>query len=266
MIKMLEIKEAVFGYTGKQKKKVVIENISFALEPGKLMCFLGANGAGKTTMYRTILGFIPLLGGSIFVDGRDMQDISSNQLAKYISYVPQYHTPPFAYSVYDVVLMGRGAHISPFGSPGKEDQKIACRMLERMGIFHLKDELYTEISGGERQLALIARALTQQTKYIFMDEPAASLDFGNQMRLLREIKKLTEEGIGVCFSTHQPDQAFLVNASVLALKGKNDWSLGPAEEIITEELLKCMYDVNASVHTYTGKNGKMMKYIAAGRD
>lgn len=263
---MLEIKDAVFGYTGKQKRKVVIENISFSLEPGGLMCLLGANGAGKTTMYRTILGFIPLLGGRIFIDGQNIGDIHSRQLAKSIAYVPQYHTPPFAYSVYDVVLMGRGAHISPFASPGKEDERIACMMLERMGIFHLKNELYTEISGGERQLALIARALTQQTRYIFMDEPAASLDFGNQMRLLKEIKKLTKEGIGVCFSTHNPDQAFLVDASVLALRGKNDWTFGPAGDVITEDQLKKMYGIDTSIHTYTGKNGKIMKYIAAGID
>ena len=204
---MLEINKAVFGYTGKNKRKTVLENVSFSLDKGELLCILGANGVGKTTMYRTILGFLPLLEGELLVDGRDIRQIPREQLAKHIAYVPQYHTPPFAYSVYDVVLMGRGTHISRFSSPGRKDELIALEMLERMGISHLKDDVYTEISGGERQLVLIARALAQQTEYILMDEPAASLDFGNQMRLLGVIRNLTKEGIGVAFTTHYPDHA-----------------------------------------------------------
>ena len=170
---MLEINKAVFGYTGKNKRKTVLENVSFSLDKGELLCILGANGVGKTTMYRTILGFLPLLEGELLVDGRDIRQIPREQLAKHIAYVPQYHTPPFAYSVYDVVLMGRGTHISRFSSPGRKDELIALEMLERMGISHLRDDVYTEISGGERQLVLIARALAQQTEYILMDEPAA---------------------------------------------------------------------------------------------
>ena len=116
---MLEINKAVFGYTGKNKRKTVLENVSFSLDKGELLCILGANGVGKTTMYRTILGFLPLLEGELLVDGRDIRQIPREQLAKHIAYVPQYHTPPFAYSVYDVVLMGRGTHISRFSSPGR---------------------------------------------------------------------------------------------------------------------------------------------------
>ena len=136
-------------------------------------------------------------------------------------------------------------------------------MLERMGISHLRDDVYTEISGGERQLVLIARALAQQTEYILMDEPAASLDFGNQMRLLGVIRNLTKEGIGVAFTTHYPDHAFIADASVLALEARDKWSYGTADEVMTESLLKRMYDVDVSIHVHTGRDGRQIRHITA---
>lgn len=258
---MLEIKNAVFGYTGKQKNKTVLEDISFRLERGELMCILGANGAGKTTMYRTILGFLPLLEGQILIDGEDIRQLPREMLSKKIAYVQQYHTPPFAYSVFDVVLMGRGTHISRLSSPGETDKAIAYQMLERMGLIHLKDENYTEISGGERQLVLIARALAQQTDYILMDEPAASLDFGNQLRLLVEIKKLTGEGKGVCFTSHDPDHAFLAGASVLAVTGRNRCIAGPADKVVTRELLAEMYGIDAQVSRIQTESGRTVHRV-----
>lgn len=258
---MLEIKDAVFGYTGNNRRKTVLEGVSFQLEEGQLLCILGANGVGKTTMYRTILGFIPLLGGCITVDGSDIRQMPREKLSRYIAYVPQYHTPPFAYSVKDVVLMGRGTHVARFSSPGSDDEAVALEMMERMGVLRLKDEIYTEISGGERQLVLIARALAQQTKYILMDEPAASLDFGNQLRLIGEIKKLTSEGIGVCFTSHYPDHAFLAEASVLALEGKNDHQFGTADQVITEERIRRMYGIDAEICGHRDKSGRITKHI-----
>ena len=136
-------------------------------------------------------------------------------------------------------------------------------MLERMGISHLRDAVYTEISGGERQLVLIARALAQQTEYILMDEPAASLDFGNQMRLLGVIMNLAKEGIGVAFTTHYPDHAFIADASVLALEARDKWSYGTADEVMTESLLKRMYDVDASIYVHTGRSGRQIRHITA---
>jgi iron complex transport system ATP-binding protein len=263
---MLEIKDAVFGYKHKQKEKIVLEGISMEIKPGELWCLLGANGAGKTTMYRTILGFLPLLQGEILVDGTPIGQIPREQLAKRIAYVPQYHTPPFPYSVYDVVLMGRGAHISRFSVPGTQDEKITMEMLERMNILHLKDEIYTEISGGERQLVLIARALAQQADYILMDEPTSNLDYGNQMRLLKEIRNLTQEGIGICFTTHYPDHAFLTDASVLALEDRKNWRAGKAGEVITEELLHTMYGLDAKILEYPGKGHKILRQIRAELD
>ena len=263
---MLEIRNGTFGYMRKNTRKTVLEKVSFSLEEGQLLCVLGANGVGKTTMYRTILGFLPLLDGNLRVDGNDIASMSRERLAGYIAYVPQYHTPPFAYSVKDVVLMGRSVHVPGFSSPGDGDREIALEMMTRMGVYELKDEIYTEISGGERQLVLIARALTQQTKYILMDEPAANLDFGNQMRLIREIKKLAGEGIGVCFTTHYPEHAFLSGAMVLALEGKNSYEFGPAEEVVDPDMLRRMYGIEAEIVAHRGRGGRICRHIAVEPD
>lgn len=244
---MLDVRNAVLGYRKKQEDKVVLDKLCFCLSPGELLCVLGANGAGKTTLYRTILGFIPLLGGQIMIDGCDMSELSRMQLARKIAYVPQYHTPPFPYTVFDVVLMGRNTHMSQFAAPGKRDVEIAEEMIERMDIAHLRNEVYTEISGGERQMVLIARALTQQSEYILMDEPTASLDFGNQIKVLRMIRKLADDGMGVCFTSHNPSHALQVNASVLAIESKRNAHKGPAREVVTARLLKDMYGVEAKV-------------------
>lgn len=147
--------------------------------------------------------------------------------------------------------------------PDRKDEKIVLEILERMGILHLKDEAYTEISGGERQLALIARALAQQSRFILMDEPASNLDYGNQMRLLKEIRELAKDGIGVCFTTHYPDHAFLARTSVLALEGKNRWKKGPAEDIVTEELLKNMYQLDVKIRVFQEEDGTSMRQTAA---
>lgn len=258
---MLELKEAVLGYRTKQKDKIVLDGLSFTLQPGELLCILGANGVGKTTMYRTILGFLPLLGGSIEAEGSDIAQMNRSELARTIAYVPQYHVPPFPYTVFDVVLMGRSAHLKQLSTPGREDERIVLEMLERMGVLALKDEIYTEISGGERQLVLIARALAQQSAYILMDEPTSNLDYGNQMRLLRTIRDLAEEGIGICFTSHYPEHAFLTNASVLALQRGKPARKGSAGEMITPRLLKDMYGMNAVIRNVEDIDGNTQRAV-----
>ncbi len=257
------MKNAVLGYRKKQDEKVILDGLSFALHPGELLCVLGANGVGKTTMFRSILGFLPLLGGSILADGEEISGLTRSALAKKIAYVPQYHTPPFPYTVFDVVLMGRNAHLNSLAVPGEKDKDIALEMIERMGISHLKDEVYTEISGGERQLTLIARALAQKAAYILMDEPASNLDFGNQVRMLRTLKSLAKDGIGVCFTSHYPAHALMTDASVLAIEGKRQNVRGRAKDVITEELLHRMYGIDARIGEISGIAGEKQRVIIA---
>ena len=153
-----------------------------------------------------------------------------------VGYVPQAHTPPFPFTVLDVVAMGRTAHLGPFASPGKEDIAIAEDSLARLGISALTERVYTEISGGERQMVLIARALTQQPQLLIMDEPTSNLDYGNQVRVLEQVCRLAQDGLGVVMTSHFPDQAFLCSATVALLRRTGGIVVGTAAEVITEEI------------------------------
>ena len=259
---MLEICSATLGYVEKNNKKTVLENISFEINKGEVLCILGANGAGKTTLFRSILGFEQLLAGKMKIDGSDIHGMSRQELAKRIAYVPQQHIPPFPYSVYEVVLMGRCAHVQGFSVPSENDEKEAMKALEWLGLEEMKTEVYTRLSGGERQLVLIARALAQDADYILMDEPAANHDFGNQLKLLKTINALAEAGKGVCFTSHNPDHAFLIKTRVLALEGKNSWEIGQAEDVITPKLLSVMYGIKAGITTYTGEDEAVYKQVS----
>ena len=248
---MIEVKLAKIGYInsvkGSKKETVIFEDLSCNIEKGKLYCILGANGIGKTTLFRTILGFIPILGGEILIDDKSLAAFSRKELSRKIAYVPQYHTPPFPYSVMEIVLMGRGAYIDTFSSPSQKDILKAENVLKKLDILHLKDSIYTRLSGGERQLVLIARALVQETDYLFMDEPGANLDYGNQIKMLKILKELSDNGIGICFTTHSPEHAILCNANVISVSHRGRLVQGTAKEVIGEELLKDMYGIDTVV-------------------
>ena len=160
----LDVCSAVCGY----RDKVILKDISFSVSSSEILCLLGPNGVGKTTLFKTILGFLKLKGGSVRVDGEDLAGWSRKKYAQRIGYVPQMHTPPFPFTVFDVVAMGRTAHLDAFASPSRADLEIAADALDSLGITPLKDRIYTEISGGERQMVLIARALTQQPQLLVM--------------------------------------------------------------------------------------------------
>ncbi|BAK99059.1 putative ABC transporter ATP-binding protein [Oscillibacter valericigenes Sjm18-20] len=238
----LNVNSAVCGY----REAVVLENISLSVSSSEILCLLGPNGVGKTTLFKTILGFLKLKGGSIRADGEDLGTWTRKKYAQKIGYVPQTHTPPFPFTVFDVVAMGRTAHMGSFASPSKEDLEIAEKSLNDLGILWLRDRIYTEISGGERQMVLIARALTQQPELLVMDEPTSNLDFGNQLRVLKQIRKLAESGMGIMMTTHFPDHAFLC-ASRVALLSQSGFFIGTPDEIITEESLRAVYGVDVKI-------------------
>lgn len=205
---------------------------------------LGANGCGKTTVFRTMLGFIPTLAGEILVDGTPLGKIPRKQLAHKLAYVPQEHLPPFPYTVEQVVLMGRSAYVPAFSSPSREDFKISAEALETVGIFKLKDRVYTEISGGERRLALIARALAQKTDYIIMDEPGSYLDYGNRIRFLEQAERLAAQGIGVCMTTHSPEEALISNSRTVVVAPDGKLHTGNARSLLTQELICSVYGLS----------------------
>ena len=224
----------------------VLEDISVTVESGEILCLLGPNGVGKTTLFKTMLGFLPLMDGTITVDGESIAHWSQRRKARVMGYVPQVHTPPFPFSVIDVVIMGRTAHLSMTAAPGKEDTVKAEEALERLGISYLADRIYTEISGGERQMVLIARALAQEPRILIMDEPTANLDFGNQVRVLSQVYRLAEAGMAIIMTSHFPDHAFLCSSKVGLLE-RDRFTVGPADEVVTEETLRRTYGVDVHI-------------------
>lgn len=241
----LELRNLSCGYG----KRTIIDSISMTIKEGEVISLLGANGCGKTTLLKTILGLIESQGGQVLLDGEDIQKWSPAQVARVIGYIPQLHEPPFPFQVLDVVLMGRTAHIKPFSSPSKKDEAIARRSLERLNIAHLEKRIYTEISGGERQLVLIARALAQEPKILIMDEPTSSLDFGNQVKVLNHIQQLGNLDMAVLMSCHFPEHAFLYSNRVVMLNEGKILCSGVPTETITGDRLKTLYGVDVEIVT-----------------
>ncbi len=239
----LAVEDLAFGYGS----RVVGSGISFALEPGEVLCLLGPNGGGKTTLFKTLLGLLPAKAGRVTFEGADLAGWSRAERARTIAYVPQAHAAFFPFTVREIVLMGRASRLKPFASPGRRDREIADSALATLGIGHLGERIYTEISGGERQLVLIARALAGEPRLLVMDEPTASLDFGNQARVLERVRRLSEAGIGVILSTHDPDHAFLCADRVALLHGGRLVALGSPDATVTRENLRLLYGIEVAV-------------------
>lgn len=240
---MLGVKDLAFGFPG----RTVGREVSFSLGAGEVMCVLGPNGGGKTTLFRTLLGLLEKHSGSIVLGNTPLQELSRSAIARRVGYVPQGHAGYFAYTVREFVLMGRTAHLGAFAAPGPRDREVAERVLASLDIAHLADRPVTHISGGERQLALVARALAQEPRLLVMDEPTASLDFGNQVRVLQRISALASSGIAILFSSHAPDHAFLAARRVLLLGEGRALEIGAPQEVIRADTLQRLYGVAVQV-------------------
>lgn len=249
----LGLQRLAFGYG----ENTVGEDVTLSLVEGEVLALLGPNGAGKTTLFKTVLGLLPLKSGEITLDGKPLSGWSRRERARRIAYVPQAHAALFPFTVFDVVLMGRAAHLPPFAMPGPVDRAAATEALSGLGMSHLAERPYTEISGGERQMVLIARALAQSPSILVMDEPTASLDYGNQMRLLAHIRKLSRRGLSIILSTHNPDHAFLVADRVALLHAARLIALGPPAEILTSDAMKQLYGIDVVIGSVAGSDARL---------
>lgn len=249
----LEISKLAFGYGG----RTVGAGVSLSLATGEVLALLGPNGAGKTTLFKTILGLLPVMAGDINLDGKLLSAWPRRERARRIAYVPQAHAALFPFTALDVVLMGRAPHLAPFSSPGARDRAIAMEALAGLGMAHLSGRAYTEISGGERQMALIARALAQEPSILVMDEPTANLDYGNQMRVLSHIRALATRGLSIVLSTHNPDHAFLVADRVALLHSSRLVAVGPPADILTPDALKRLYDIDVVIGSIDGSTARL---------
>jgi iron complex transport system ATP-binding protein len=242
-VKRLEVRNLSFAYGDRQ----VLEEISFSLGQGELLGMLGPNGSGKSTLFRCILGLEKKHSGQVLLDGEGIETKSPGELARSVAYVPQTHYPSFNYSVLDMVLMGTAAGLRAWSLPGKKQRRTAEEALERLGIAHLRLRDFRRLSGGERQLVLIARALAQEAGLLVMDEPTANLDYGNQLKVLFQIKDLSGQGYSIILSTHNPDHAFLFTGRVLALHHRRIAAAGPPSEVLTADLIAELYGVRVSI-------------------
>jgi iron complex transport system ATP-binding protein len=241
---LLEAENVTFGYC----KRTVLHDVSMSIRKGEIVSLLGPNGCGKTTLLKVLLGLYRMENGQVMFEGREISSINQKTLARSIAYVPQSHRASFAYRVLDVVLMGRMPHKSFFARYDNRDMELARGALEKLSILHLEDRPYTEISGGERQLALIARALTQGAHTFIFDEPANGLDYGNQIKLLEELVSLSGEGYTFIKSTHFPDHALWVADRVIMLKDGSIIADGSPDETITTGNLFTLYGREVDVH------------------
>lgn len=252
---MLSVEKVSCGYG----QHTVLSDVNLAVNRGEILCILGPNGVGKTTLFKTILGFIQLKSGDILVDGRSIKSMNYKNKARLLGYVPQIHNPPFPFKVFDVVLMGRTAHIDSFSSPSREDERIARECMESLHITNLQDRIYTELSGGERQLVLIARALAQQPRILIMDEPTSNLDFGNQIRVLKQINELAKQGLTVVMTSHFPNHAYLCASKVALVRGNKSIQIGSSDQIITEQNLKDTYGIAVKLTSVSDRRGNEVK-------
>lgn len=234
---LIETHDLTIGYGN----KILVQNINFSLQEKQICCLLGANGAGKSTFLKTLLGLQSPLQGSVFLWGKPLSTYSQSELAQHIAYVPQAHQHLFPFLVQDMVLMGRSAFLKWYNTPKAQDRELALSALESLRLEHLAKRNYHQLSGGEKQLVLIARAIAQQATLLIMDEPTASLDFGNQIRVLEKIKQLQEQNLSLLITTHNPQQAAYLAENIVLLDQQYGFQQGEQEDLLTLKNLVKIY-------------------------
>lgn len=246
---LLQVDAVSFAFGG----RTALSEVSLSVGEDSAVALLGANGSGKTTLLRILLGLARPSQGEVRLLGRPLGRWPPRALARELAYVPQVHRDAFPFTVRDVVEMGRLPHRPFLGRRSREDGEAAERAMEEMGILQLAARPYTQVSGGERQLALIARALAQGARLLVMDEPTNGLDYGNQVRLLQRITRLAGSGRTVVFSTHHPDHALAAAGRVVMLREGRIAADGPAAATVTPATLRALYGVEVRLVPVDGR-------------
>jgi len=260
---LIEVKQGSFSY----HRTVVFEKINLSLKKNEILCLFGPNGCGKTTLLENILGLLKLQKGSIFLDKKDIKTLKENEIAKKIAYLPQIHNKTFPYKVKEIVLMGRAPYTSIFSAPSKRDHQKVDEVLKLVGINHLKNRPYINLSGGESRLVMLARALAQNSEIIIMDEPTSHLDFRNELEVLEIITALIQQKkISVIMATHFPNQAFYfknkgIKTTLALMNDKIIKLAGPPEEVLTEKNMKSIFNIKSKILSYDDLKREKLKYL-----
>ena len=241
---MIEVQNLNFAY----EKEKALKKINIKFKKGELTCLLGANGSGKTTIIKSLNGIIERDNGEILIDKNSIDNLKQSEIAQKISMVPQEHTSIFSYKSIDVVTMGVTPYLDFGSQPKKEDYNKAKKIMDKLNILELAVRNYNQLSGGERQLVLIARALMQNTDYILLDEPTSHLDFKNQHLIMFELKKLSRRNKGIITALHDPNLALKYCDNVIIIKNGEVLDSGESSEVMTSENLSKVYDTEIIVN------------------
>jgi iron complex transport system ATP-binding protein len=249
---IFEVQDGAFTYGG---SKEILSDLHFTLHEREILAILGPNGVGKTTLLKCMLGLLRWTRGNTLIDGVPIRSMKHNELWKRIGYVPQAKLSSFVYTVLEMVLLGRNAHLGMLEQPDKKDEDIALESLKRVGVLHLRDKLCSKISGGELQLVLVARALTAQPGLLILDEPESNLDFRNQLVVLNILRDLcTEYAISSIVNTHYPEHAMSIANKTILLQKAGPHLYGDTPAIITERNLKHAFGVNVKIDGFSHEN------------
>jgi iron compounds ABC transporter, ATP-binding protein len=241
---MLEIRGLNFAYANGAG---ILNNVNLSLKKGEILTILGRNGAGKSTLLGLISGINAPKSGEILVGGANLSELSARERAKLMGFVAQSEICEYDYTGLEYVTMGRAAHLGIFARPSKDDEDTAREFIKILGIERLAAKFITQMSGGERQMCAIARAMTAKPELIIFDEPTSALDFSNQYKFLRTVKSLKELGYTIVLTTHNPDFALLLGGYVALVKGGGEVAFASADEIINSRDLSALYGIDINV-------------------
>jgi iron complex transport system ATP-binding protein len=238
------VENGCFNYGSRE----ILRGIDFSAGPGEILSVLGPNGVGKTTLLRCMMGFLKWKSGRTLVDGRDILSMKQSDVWKKIAYVPQSKSSVFSYTALEMVLMGRTAHLKVFALPTAEDRRIAESVMEEVGIASLRDKKCSQLSGGELQMTLIARAMAARPQLLILDEPESNLDFKNQLIVLQTIRRMSDEaGIAAIVNTHYPAHALQISDKSLILTKEGVNFYGPSKDIVNEDNMCTAFDVKVLI-------------------
>lgn len=248
----ISVQNLCFSYN---KKDLTLEDISFTLHQNDILFILGPNGSGKSTLLKCMAGILKLKSGKVEILGRSLVDYSRKELAKIMSYVPQVTQIVFDLPVIEYVVMGTNPWLGLFSSPKKNEYLLGEKVLYELGISYLLNKKITEISGGEKKLVMIARALCQKPKIVLFDEPFANLDPRHQLTLIKVLKQLLcDTEITVCLTIHDPNLLCYLEGQSLFLKNGRVFKNGPSKELLLPDLLSCLYETSIKFARETGRD------------
>jgi len=248
---ILRFSDVSFSYP--EEQRLVLPGFSLDIPVGSITAVLGPNGVGKTTMLYLALGWLKPQAGSIFLAGNHLKHYSRRELGQWMGLVPQTEHIAFDFSLVEYVLLGRAPYLNPLEMPGENDIRIARDALERVGLGHLRHRSVLNLSGGERQLLLTARALAQQPRLLLLDEPSSHLDLGNKVRLMNLIRELSTQKVSILLTTHEPELASAIATHLVLMREGKIQDTGHIADVMTSDKMTNLYGVPIFVKDFDGR-------------